>query len=129
MEKLCYECGDPIQGRSDKKFCCDMCRNSHNNRLNSDCNNLVRNVNNVLRKNRRLLEEFLTDKAGKVSKVKIAEKGFNFLFYTSSLTTKKEVTYFFCYDFGYFTIDREHIFIVKKKDYAMLPPEKLVEIA
>lgn len=106
-----------------------MCRNSHNNRLNSDCNNLVRNVNNVLRKNRRLLEEYLTDKAGKVSKVKIAEKGFNFLFYTSSLTTKKEVTYFFCYDIGYFSIDREHIFIVKKKDYVLVAQEKLVEIA
>ena len=50
MNKLCPECGDKIIGRADKKFCCDACRNSHNNALNKDSKNLVRNINNRLRK-------------------------------------------------------------------------------
>ena len=43
MKKKCLECKDPIIGRADKKFCSDQCRNTYNNKLNSDSNNFVRN--------------------------------------------------------------------------------------
>ena len=56
MEKLCPECGDKIIGRADKKFCSDSCRNTYNNALNKDSKNLIRNINNSLRKNYRILE-------------------------------------------------------------------------
>ena len=58
MQKTCLECGEKIVGRVDKKFCSDYCRNAHHNNLNKDRKNLVRNVNNLLRKNYRILEEF-----------------------------------------------------------------------
>jgi predicted nucleic acid-binding Zn ribbon protein len=58
--KTCMACGKAIKGRSDKKFCDDYCRNVYNNDLKSDSNNYVRNINNALHKNRRLLEEILT---------------------------------------------------------------------
>ena len=32
----CLECGEPLKGRVDKKFCSDYCRNSHNNKVNKD---------------------------------------------------------------------------------------------
>ncbi|HET9053883.1 MAG TPA: hypothetical protein VFM90_06915, partial [Cyclobacteriaceae bacterium] len=57
VEKICQECGEKIIGRVDKKFCSDTCRISFNNKLNSDGTNYVRNVNNTLRKNRRILTE------------------------------------------------------------------------
>ena len=28
----CMECGKPLSGRTDKKFCCGKCRNRFNNR-------------------------------------------------------------------------------------------------
>ena len=34
--KTCLNCGEEINGRVDKKFCCDYCRNHYNNKLNSD---------------------------------------------------------------------------------------------
>ena len=49
-QKLCLECGEQIQGRSDKKFCSDYCRNSHNNKVNTESKNLIRNTNNRLKK-------------------------------------------------------------------------------
>jgi len=49
--KKCLECGEPIKGRSDKKFCGDYCRNVYNNKINTDSKNLIRNKNNRLRKN------------------------------------------------------------------------------
>ncbi|MBL7762218.1 MAG: DUF2116 family Zn-ribbon domain-containing protein, partial [Chitinophagaceae bacterium] len=55
----CLNCGKPLKGRSDKKFCDDSCRNNYNNQLKSIVNNQMRNINNVLGKNRRILESLL----------------------------------------------------------------------
>ena len=69
--ETCLECGEKIIGRSDKKFCNDACRNSYNNKQNKDSSNLMRNINNKLRKNFRILSEqnFIDNKA-KTSKNK-----------------------------------------------------------
>ena len=77
MEKKCPECGAPIKGRIDKKFCSDLCRNAYNNKQNSDTTNYMRTVNNILRKNRRLLQEKVEKGNGKanVHKEKLQEKG------------------------------------------------------
>ena len=117
MEKKCPECGEPIKGRADKKFCSDMCRNSFNNKLNSDTNNYVRNVNNILRKNRRILEELIPQETAKASKAKLSQKGFDFSFYTNVYTTKKGVKYYFCYEYGYLPIEGDYYFLVKRKEY------------
>jgi hypothetical protein len=117
MEKrTCPECGEVIKGRIDKKFCSDMCRNSFNNKQNSDTNNYVRNINNSLRKNRRILEETLQGEKITVAKQKLVDKGFNFNFYTNQVITKNNHTYTFCYEFGYLPIeDKDLILIVKRK--------------
>ena len=57
--RKCLVCGKPLKGRSDKKFCDDYCRSSYNNDLKSAANNYIRNVNNALGKNRRILESLL----------------------------------------------------------------------
>jgi hypothetical protein len=117
MEKrTCPECGEVIKGRIDKKFCSDMCRNAFNNKQNSDTNNYVRNINNSLRKNRRILEETLQGEKTTISKQKLIDKGFNFSFYTNQVVTKNNHTYTFCYEFGYLPLeDKNLILIVKRK--------------
>ena len=57
MDRNCPECGDKLIGRADKKYCSDACKNAHNNSNNRDSKNIVRRVNNRLRKNYRILEE------------------------------------------------------------------------
>jgi len=116
MEKrLCPECGEVLKGRIDKKFCSDLCRNAFNNKLNSDTNNYVRNINNSLRKNRRILEENLVGDTTKISKQKLIDKGFNFNFYTNQNLTKNNHTYIFCYEFGYLHLENDYVLIVKRK--------------
>ncbi len=116
MEKReCPECGEPIKGRTDKKFCSDLCRNSYNNKINSDSNNYVRNINNALRRNRRILEENLHGDTTKISKQKLADKGFNFGFYTNQVTTRNNHSYFYCYDYGYLYLENDQVLIVRKK--------------
>ena len=88
MQKACLECGEKIVGRADKKFCSDYCRNAYNNNINKDSTNLVRNVNNALRKNYRILLELNPTDKTKTSKSKLLAKGFNFEYFTSIYTTK-----------------------------------------
>lgn len=116
MNKNCPECGEKIIGRADKKFCSDSCRNAHNNKLNSDSSNYVRNINNILRRNRRILEELNPSGTAKQPRSKMLEKGFDFKYFTDIYVTKKGATYYYCYEYGYIPIEGDYYFLVKKKE-------------
>ena len=113
-EKACLECNAQIFGRVDKKFCSDQCRNAYNNKLNSDSNNYVRNTNNILRKNRRILSDLNPNGKSKTHKSKLMEKGFDFNHFTSIYTTKAGTIYYFCYEYGYLPLDHEFYALVKR---------------
>ena len=117
MERKCLNCENPIKGRADKKFCSDQCRNDYNNQLNSDSNNHVRNVNNILRKNRRVLAELNPYEKSKVHRDKLTEKGFNFHYHTNIYTTKSGNVYYFCYEQGYLPLENDFYALVLRKEY------------
>ena len=96
MNKTCKECGVSIKGRSDKKFCSDACRNSFNNNQNKDTTNLIRNTNNQLRKNYRILQKLNPNDKTKTTKSKLLLSGFDFNLFTSIYTTKTGNVYYFC---------------------------------
>ncbi|NNJ89177.1 MAG: hypothetical protein HKP53_07230 [Eudoraea sp.] len=116
MERRCLECNEVFKGRIDKKFCSDYCRNAYNNKLNKDSKNLLRNINNRLRKNYRILDSF-TLKEGKTrtTKTRLLDKGFDFEYLTNLYTTKKGTTYYFVYDLGYLPLDNDYYMIVKRE--------------
>ncbi|RQO31764.1 hypothetical protein DBR32_07420 [Taibaiella sp. KBW10] len=115
--RLCLGCAKPIRGRVDKKFCDDYCRNNFNNRQNSDQNSFVRNINNILRKNRRILAGMLpeTEETVKVKREKLSNEGFNYGYHTHLYLTQKGQTYSFCYEFGYLQLEHDWVLIVKRK--------------
>ncbi len=113
-KKACLECGETFVGRIDKKFCSDYCRNSYNNKINKDGKNLIRNVNNRLRKNWRILEELNPNGKCKISKQRLEAKGFDFNYFTNIYTTKTGNVYYFCYDQGYLAIDNDYFALVKR---------------
>ena len=112
--KNCLECNDKIVGREDKKFCSDGCRNAYNNKINKDSTNYMRNVNNKLRKNYRILSELNTDEKSRTTKTKLISKGFDFEFFTSIYNTKTGNTYYFLYDQGYRVLEDDYYMLVKK---------------
>lgn len=114
MDRTCVECGTKIKGRADKKFCSDYCRNTRNNSLNKDHKNLVRNINNSLRKNYRILEKLNTEDKTKTTKDRLVRLGFSFEYFTSIYTTKSGSTYFYLYDQGYLPLDNGFYLLVKK---------------
>lgn len=116
-EKVCLECGDKIKGRVDKKFCSDQCRITYNNKLNSDGTNYVRNVNNTLRKNRRILMALNLTGKTRIGRDKLTEKGFDFTYFTSQYKTKEGAVYHYCYEQGYLEVDKNYFLLVVKKDF------------
>ena len=116
--KTCLNCGKPLRGRADKRFCDDYCRNSYNNQLKSASNNLVRNINNALGKNRRILESLLAEggETAKANKEKLQRLGFQFKYFTHTYVTKTGKTYLYCYDYGYLPLENDWFLIVKRKE-------------
>ena len=112
--KKCLECGDKVVGRVDKKFCSDYCRNAFNNKVNKESKNLIRNTNNRLRKNYKVLTELNVSGKTKVTRRKLFDKGFDFQFFTSIYTTKTGNTYFYVYDQGYLLLENEMYLLVKQ---------------
>ncbi|CAC9972535.1 hypothetical protein ASE21_07260 [Flavobacterium sp. Root901] len=113
--RTCLECSEKLVGREDKKFCSDNCRNAYNNKINKDSNNFMRNVNNKLRKNYRILSELNVDGKSKATREKMINKGFDFDFFTNILQTKTGNTYYFLYDQGYRSLDNDYYMLVKKE--------------
>ena len=114
MTKSCLECGEKIVGREDKKFCSDGCRNTYNNKINKDSTNFMRNINNKLRKNYRILSELNTEGKSKTTKTKLQSRGFDFGYFTNILNTKTGNTYYFVYDQGYLVLENDFYMLVRK---------------
>lgn len=112
MSKHCLDCGTPIVGRSDKKFCSDYCRNNYHNRQNKNTNNYVRKINYVLKRNRRILESFYPGETRKVHRSYLKLEGFDFNYFTSVFQNHNGHIYYFCYDLGYVPLDNDYIALV-----------------
>ena len=114
MQKTCLECHEPVKGRADKKFCSDYCRNAYNNKLDTGDKNLVRNINNRLKKNYKILCELNPEQKSKTHKDKLLSKNFDFNYFTSIYTTQKGTVYHFVYNQGYLELDNGFFMLVKR---------------
>ena len=118
--KHCLACGAVLKGRSDKKFCNDYCRNNYNNlqKARSGHSSYVRNINNALLKNRKILEDLLPagEETAKANKEKLGRLGFQFKYFTHLYTTKTGKTYYYIYDHGYLPLDNDWYLIVRRKE-------------
>jgi len=115
MKKNCLECGEPFNGRVDKKFCSDYCRNTFNNKVNKESKNLIRNINNRLRKNHHFLAKINTTGKTKVTRRKLLDGNFDFSFFTSIYTTKTGNTYYYIYDQGYLALENDTYLLIRKE--------------
>lgn len=116
-DKKCLACDKKLSGRADKKFCNDYCRNSYNNGMKAANSPVIRNINNALIKNRRILEGLLGEEETiKKHKEKFLSQGFQFKYTTHTYTNKKGNTYFFCYEYGYLPLEHDWYLVVRRKE-------------
>lgn len=118
--RSCLACGETLKGRSDKKFCDDYCRNHYNNERKAKGHHspYVRNINNTLLRNRRILEELLPEgeEMVKTTHDKLMRSGFNFRYHTHLYVTKTGKTYTYCYDYGYLPLENDWYLVVRRKE-------------
>ena len=113
----CEACGTKLSGRRDKKFCNDSCRSNFHNEHNRDANKFVARINNILRKNRRILESLNPEGKTKIHRDRLLEAGFKFSYYTNEFHTKTGNVYRFCYEQGYLDIGDNQYALVVRKEY------------
>lgn len=99
-ERTCISCSKTLKGRLDKRFCDDYCRNQFHNAIKSPENNLVRNVNNALTKNRRILKNTFksTPPPHQVHVEDLMQEGYVFRYHTHFLNEATQG--YACYDYG-----------------------------
>lgn len=77
----------------------------------------MRNVNNILRKNRRILEKYNPEGKSKVHRSRLHDEGFKFSYFTNVYRTRSGKTYYFCYEQGYLPIDNDWYALVVRQEY------------
>ena len=97
----CLECGDKISyGRTDKKFCCEECKNRHHNHKSRAERIIRRRTMSVLEKNYEILEGFAKAGTDTVMLSDALILGFNPVYVTSfSRVNHRDV--YGCFDITY----------------------------
>lgn len=105
----CKDCNKELSGRIDKKFCSDYCRSNYHTKINRTSNNDIKNIDNALKRNRRILDEICKSGTKKVPLKFLQDLGFKPDYFTH-FDQKKEIRY--CYDFA-LEIKENYLYIVK----------------
>ena len=97
----CLQCGEAITyGRSDRKFCCEECKNRFHNRQTNAARAVRARVNGILDRNYRLLEHWLGEGRDEVDVMEAVEEGFNLDFATTFHKSRSRME-LACYDIHY----------------------------
>jgi predicted nucleic acid-binding Zn ribbon protein len=112
-ERKCLECGDPLHGRADQKFCGDQCRNAFNNKQLGETSNIIRRINRILRKNQAVLSGMKTNGKMTVRRSELMKKEFNFSYVTHLDTTHQGRIVYYCYDQGYTPVGGDKVKLIR----------------
>jgi len=115
--RLCLECNRPLpkNGRTDKKFCDDECKNDYFNALKNAETKEISKIQNALKNNRRILKELL----GKndyliIEKAVLLKLGFDFDYHTHHVISKTQQNEFiFSFNYGFRLMGNNQFKIVK----------------
>ncbi|MGO4875164.1 hypothetical protein ACEN2P_01065 [Pedobacter psychrotolerans] len=126
-QRLCsYQyCGNTFEGRSDKIFCSDQCRNrARRDQLKEERWNapmFYTKISEILQNNHKILKDLYEEKGDSTiaTNFLLRDSGFNFEYITRILTTSKGI-YRFCFDHGWLELENGKILIVKN--------EKMIQI-
>jgi hypothetical protein len=114
ISQQCLNCGKPLKGRADKKFCNPGCKNEYNNRLQREERAAISHIDLILKHYRRVLKQCLgADHHRVVAKTELMQRGFRFDYHTNHHTNLRDDEYVFCYDYGYLQLADGRCLIVK----------------
>ena len=120
-KRTCKGCGEPIEGRLDKKSCNESCKSAyHYEQGLQKEQSLFKFIDRQLKTNGRILKEF--NRAGKatVRKQVLIDEGFDPKYFTHYWKAKNGNVYLFCYEYGFmkkFENDKEKYVLIQWQKY------------
>lgn len=114
--KKCLFCRKSVHGRADKKFCDNHCRSNFSNRIHKDSNKVIWGLNQILKRNRKILEDLFLIKdevENRFPTTKFIELGYNFHFQTHWREIELGKICVCCYDYGYVTVEEGNLAIIQ----------------
>ena len=117
---VCLECGDKIRyGRTDKKFCCEDCKNKHYNRLAKVGRAYRRKIMNRLTRNYQILEQLIKDGVESVDLTDIVSAGFTPETVTGFHKNRCKSDKYWCFDIKYSMSDSRVYSISKIRNVSL----------
>ena len=112
--KVCSFCGKELQGRVDKKYCDDNCRNNHHYVKKHDDVLLIKDINAALVQNWKILKQ-LSKNNDKIIVLKqdLVKNNFNFNLITNVYRTRKNEEYRVVYDYAYRCVNEKEVILIK----------------
>ncbi len=113
VKRSCLFCGKELIGRSDKKYCDDICRNNHNYQRNRCNDDVVKKVNKSLMSNRNVLMSLSKNGKKIVKRQVLIDNDFDFKLMTGVYKTAKQHEYKLLYDYAYRCLNENEVLILK----------------
>lgn len=119
-EKHCEECGKPLFGRTDKRFCNDTCRNTFNRekaaREAVKAHENLPEIFRAIKNNYEILQTYGLHKLRKdefryTATKELLDQGFHFKFFTSQYIDSKGTRYNCCFELGWEENPQENCFL------------------
>ena len=112
----CDYCGEVLRGRADKRFCNAECRNGFHNHHAAIEDAFMREVNKVLRRNRRILSALTPDGKNYATRTRLEDRGFSFKYFTHLSPSRDGQQYTWIYEHGYLEIRPNYFMLVVRND-------------
>jgi hypothetical protein len=100
MKKACLSCGNSITGRTDKKYCNNLCKNDFHNSTQLKVGAIEKMVSAAIRRNRKILESLFLEGQRKLDVTQLEHYGFSFKGLTGIEENGGKESRFFCYEYS-----------------------------
>lgn len=115
MGKKCPQCGKPLHGRSDKKFCDSTCKNAFNFAQRRDTRNEVKEIDGYLHRNREILATLMGEsKKEMFDRAVLTRAKFRWEYMTSIYKNKQGKWYHLVYDYAWMEFSDQQVLVVRK---------------
>jgi len=121
MEKVapikgqCWQCGEKLKGRSDKRFCDVECKNNYHNENSTEAEETLKRIVKILKENRNILKDVLGKELSvNTTRAKLESKGYemDYLTHIKEIGSKKK-KYHYVLDYGYRVEDDGTLTVVR----------------
>jgi hypothetical protein len=115
MKNECQQCGKPIRGRTDKKFCDATCKNAFNFTKRRNTRNEVKEIDSYLHRNREILATLMGEsKKEMFDRTVLSRAKFRWEYMTGIYKNKQGKWYHLVYDYAWMEFTDQQILVVRK---------------